>query len=445
MKTILVLGAGLSASSLLRYLSERLISEDWLLKIGNSNIEPLRSKYSDNQRIQLIQLDACVAEERRAVIAHVDLVISMLPSKFHLEVARDCIDLRTDLITPSYVSPAMKQLHEEAVLKGVTILNETGVDPGIDHMSAMRIMDEKRQEGARLKVFKSFCGGLIAPESDDNSWHYKFTWNPRNVIVAGQGGIAAFRQNKELKYIPYSQLFKRTERFIIDGYGAFDGYANRNSLKYIDSYNIDEVETIYRGTLRKPDFCQGWDVLIELGLTDDSYVLENSSLLSPRQLMNAFLPYHLVDSVEVKFKKFLRPERAHLFELFQEIGCFKGDVLLFQEDASPAVLLHALLEKAWVLKPTDKDMLVMLHEFEFEDAKGRTKITSSMVALGEDNVFTAMSNTVGIPIGIIAKLILNGYSNPGVHIPVQKEIYLPVLKELEEFGIKFTDTITEIN
>ena len=445
MKTILVLGAGLSASSLLRYLSERLIAEDWVLKIGNSHIEPLRATYGDNPRIQLIELDASIAEERRAVIAHVDLVVSMLPAKFHHEVARDCIDLRTDLITPSYVSPAMKQLHEEAIMKGVTILNETGVDPGIDHMSAMRIMDEKRQEGASLKVFKSFCGGLIAPESDDNFWHYKFTCNPRNVILAGQGGVAAFRQNKELKYIPYAQLFKRTERFIIDGYGAFDGYANRDSLKYIDSYSLDEVETIYRGTLRKPDFCQGWDVLIELGLTDDSYVLENSRLLSPRQLMNAFLPYHLLDSVEVKFKKFLRPERVHLFELFEEIGCFRGDVLPFKEDASPAVLLHTLLEKAWALKPTDKDMLVMLHEFEFEHPTGRTKITSSMVALGEDNVFTAMSNTVGIPIGIIAKLILKGYSNPGVHIPIQKELYLPVLKELEEFGIKFTDTITEIN
>lgn len=445
MKTILVLGAGLSASSLLRYLSERLESEHWMLKIGNADIEPLTAKYGSNERIQLFKLDASDADQRRSVIAHADLVISMLPAKFHPEVARDCIDLRTDLITPSYVSPAMKALHEEAVLKGVTILNETGVDPGIDHMSAMKIMDEKREEGATLKVFKSFCGGLIAPESDDNSWHYKFTWNPRNVIVAGQGGVAAFRQNKELKYIPYSQLFKRTERFEIDGYGSFDGYANRDSLKYIDIYNIDEVETIYRGTLRKPDFCQGWDVLIELGLTDDSYILENSRLLSPRQLLNAFLPYHPIESVEVKLKKFLRPEREHLFVLFQEIGFFNGDVLLFEQDASPAALLQILLQGAWILKPSDKDMLVMLHEFEFEHHEGRTKIASSMVALGEDNVFTAMSNTVGLPIGIIAKLMLKGYSNPGVHIPVQKEIYLPVLKELEEFGIKFTDTITEIN
>jgi len=186
-------------------------------------------------------------------------------------------------------------------------------------------------------------------------------------------------------------------------------------------------------------------VFIELGLTEDSYILEKSSLLSPRQLLNAFLPYHPVDSVEVKFKKFLRPERAHLFPLFQEIGFFNGDVFIFPEDASPAVLLQTLLERSWVLKPIDKDMLVMLHEFVFEYDRKQTKITSFMVALGEDNQFTAMSNTVGLPVGIIAKQILKGYSNPGVQIPVQKEIYIPVLNELEEFGIKFNDIITEIN
>lgn len=444
MKTILVLGAGLSASSLLRYLVGQLNEENWILKIGNSDIVELSKKYDGNDKIHLISLDASNAEARRALIAHVDLVISMLPAKFHPDVARDCIDLRTDLITPSYVSAEMKAMHEEALEKGVTIINETGVDPGIDHMSAMRIMDEIKTKGGRLKVFKSFCGGLIAPESDNNQWHYKFTWNPRNVVVAGQGGVAAFRQNKELKYIPYYQLFKRTERFQIQGYGSFDGYANRDSLKYIDIYNIGDVDTIYRGTLRRPDFCQGWDVLIELGLTDDSYILTNSHQLTPRQLLNAFLPYHPKDSVEVKFRKFLRNERAHLFELFEEIGFFDNSAPIHNQDASPAFMLQALLEKAWKLAPSDRDMLVMLHEFEYEDKGVTKKLTSSMVCEGEDNVYTAMANTVGLPIGIIAKRMLQGYSNPGIQIPIQKEIYEPVLTELEKFGITFTDHIIEI-
>ena len=445
MKTILVLGAGLSASSLLRYLSKRLEAEHWSLKIASADIQSLMDQFGYNPHIQLVQLDASLAEERRALIAHVDLVISMLPPRFHPDVARDCIDLRTDLITPSYISPEMKSLHEEAMAKGVTIMNETGVDPGIDHMSAMKIMEHIRSVDGEIKSFKSFCGGLIAPESDDNTWHYKFTWNPRNVVLAGQNGVAAFRQNKDLKYIPYSQLFKRTERFEIEGYGSFDGYANRDSLKYIELYQLDEVDTIYRGTLRRPDFCQGWDVLIELGLTDDSYVLENSKLLSPRQLLNAFLPYHPKDSVEQKLQKFLRPERAHLFVLFEEIGFFESSIYTFTEDGSPATLLQILLHKAWKLEKSDKDMLVMLHEFEYIQTGKKTRIMSSMVALGEDSVYTAMSNTVGLPIGIIAKLMLHGYSNPGVHIPVQKEIYLPVLNELESFGIKFIETTTEIN
>ena len=445
MKTILVIGAGLSASSLIRYLAERLVQENWQLKIATVDTEELKKRYPDNPRLEICTMDANDAEERCAQIAAADLVISMLPAKLHPIIARDCIDLNTNLITPSYVSVEMKALHEEAKSKGVTIMNETGVDPGIDHMSAMKIMDEKVEQGNTLIAFKSFCGGLIAPQSDNNAWHYKFTWNPRNVVLAGQGGVAAFRQNSELKYIPYSQLFKRTERFEILGYGSFDGYANRDSLKYIDLYNLSHVETIYRGTLRRPDFCDGWDVLIELGLTDDSYILENSRTLSPRQLLNAFLPYHPKDSVETKLRKFLRPEREHLFQLFEEINFFRSDYLPFTNDGSPATLLQILLEASWVLHEADKDMLVMLHEFEFKKNGNRSKIISSMVAIGEDATYTAMSNTVGLPIGIIAKLMLKGYADPGVQIPVKKELYLPVLRELEDYGIKFTETITEIN
>jgi len=439
MKTILVLGAGLSASSLFRYLLNHLEKENWHLKIANKELDFLSDKYGNHPRIDLISLDASDAEERRALIAHVDIVISMLPPKFHPDVAKDCIDLRTNLITPSYVSKEMKALHLQAKEKGVTIMNETGVDPGIDHMSAMKIIDQIREKGATLTSFKSFCGGLIAPSNDGNAWHYKFTWNPRNVVLAGQGGVAAFRQNNELKYIPYSQLFKRTERFNIEGHGYFDGYANRDSLKYLEVYDINEVKTIYRGTLRKPDFCQGWDVFVELGLTDDSYVLENSSKLTPRQLLNGFLPYEVEMSVEDKLKRFLRADREHLFVLFEEIGFFNQYATITTEDSSPAWLLQTLLQKAWKLSDNDRDMIVMYHEIEFIEDNIQKRIVSSMVSLGEDVTYTAMSNTVGLPIAIIAKLMLNGYSHPGVHIPVSSEIYKPVLNELQEYGITFNE------
>lgn len=443
MKVILVLGAGLSSASLFRYLVERLELHSWRLVVANSNVDALRFQYQSHAHITLETLDASDQERRRSLIALSDLVISMLPARFHVDIAKDCIDLGKNLITPSYVSAEMSALHDQAALKGVTIMNETGVDPGIDHMSAVKIIEEIEGKGAKLLSFKSFCGGLIAPESDDNLWHYKFTWNPRNVVLAGQGGVAAFRQNKELKYIPYNQLFKRTERFEIEGYGSFDGYANRDSLKYLGLYNISAVETMYRGTLRRPNYCQAWDVLVELGLTEDGYVLENSRSLTPRQLLNAFLPYHPKDSVETKLQRFLREDRKHLFPLFEEIGLFRNSEPIYCEDASPARLLQALLEKAWTLNDWDKDMLVMLHEFEYELKDKKYKLLSSMVSLGEDRNFTAMANTVGLPIGIIAKHMLQGYSKPGVQLPIDAKLYLPVLEELKSLGIEFIDNLVE--
>jgi saccharopine dehydrogenase-like NADP-dependent oxidoreductase len=416
----------------------------WELTIGNGDLEALHNTYGSHPQIRLRIVNAAEKQERRAIMEGMDLVISMLPASFHVAVAEDCIALKINLITPSYVSKEMRELDAQAKANGVTIMNETGVDPGIDHMSAMKVIHEIRRRVGVLKSFKSFCGGLIAPESDDNAWHYKFTWNPRNVVLAGQGGVAAFRQNKELKYIPYAQLFKRTERFEIDGFGAFDGYANRDSLKYLEVYGIDEVDTIYRGTLRRPHYCQGWDVLIELGLTDDSYILENSRLLTPRQLLNAFLPYHPKDSVEIKLKKFLRKDREHLYSLFEEIGFFDSSNLLCVEDSSPAFMLQALLQKSWILKETDKDMLVMIHEFEFEIGNKRFKTSASMVVIGEDRTYTAMSNTVGLPIGIIAKRMLDGYKDPGVKLPISEALYMPVLTELEELGITFTELTQEI-
>lgn len=444
MKVVLVLGAGLSSSSLFRYLISHLKENDWRLIIANASIDALSNKYGSIADVELLKLDANNKAQRQQLIARSNLVISMLPASFHVEVARDCIDAGIDLITPSYVSQEMKALHDEAIQKGVTIMNETGVDPGIDHMSAVKIMEEIDEKGGKLTSFKSFCGGLIAPESDDNLWHYKFTWNPRNVVLAGQGGVAAFRQNKELKYIPYNQLFKRTERFEIEGYGSFDGYANRDSLKYLELYNMASVETMYRGTLRRPDFCQAWDVLVELGLTEDGYILENSQSLTPRQLLNAFLPYHPKDSVETKLQRFLREDRLHLYPMFEEIGLFDNTVPIHSEDASPARFLQALLEKSWVLKPEDKDMLVMLHEFGYQLEGRKYRLLSSMVSVGEDRHYTAMANTVGLPMAIIAKHMLKGYRNPGVHLPIDRELYIPVLEELKTWGVEFIDNLTEI-
>lgn len=440
MKTILILGAGMSASSLIRYLLAHSEAENWHVKIVDQNIDLVKKKINGHPNAEAISFNALDSTERKPAIAHADLVISMLPAIYHVEVAKDCIEVRTDLITPSYISPEMRGLNEAAKQAGIVIMNEIGVDPGIDHMSAMKVIDHIKAIGGTLTSFKSFCGGLLAPESDNNPWHYKFTWNPRNVIVAGQGPAACYMDNNEYKYIPYSQLFKKLDRFEIPPYGEFDGYANRNSLIYSSTYGIDGIPTIYRGTLRRPNYCQGWDVFIQLGMTDDSYAMTNSETLTPRSFLNAFLPYELNTSVEDKFKRVLGEENAYLFDQFESMGIFDGSFTYGIENASPAKLLQQLLEPKWKLEPGDKDMLVMYHEFEYQIDNQQKKITSSLVTLGEDEVFTAMSNTVGLPVAIAAKLILSGgIQEKGVTLPVQKTVYEPILQELESFGITFEE------
>ncbi|MES2798653.1 MAG: saccharopine dehydrogenase C-terminal domain-containing protein [Bacteroidota bacterium] len=446
MKTILILGAGLSASSLIRYLLAHSTKNRWNLRVTDQHFEQLQAKINGHSNAVALKFDALNSEQRRAEIAQADIVISMLPARFHVEVARDCIDLKKDLITPSYISAEMKSLDEEAKKAGIVIMNEIGVDPGIDHMSAMKIIHEIQEKGGKVTSFKSFCGGLMAPASDNNPWNYKFTWNPRNVVLAGQGGASCFLDHNEYKYIPYNRLFSRLAKIDIEGYGSFEGYANRDSLSYRRTYGIDDVPTIYRGTLRRPDYCQAWNVFIELGMTDDAYKMENSETLTPRSFLNAFLPYHLTRSVEDKLKDFLRIDRIHLFEKFEWLGLFEKDNCIAVADASPAQLLERILVDKWKLDKDDKDMLVMYHEFEYEFEGQNYSIIASMVNIGEDQMYTSMANTVGLPVAIATKMILNGaIKTKGVTLPIQKEVYTPILAELEKYNIRFEEKETQLD
>lgn len=445
MKSILILGAGLSASSMIRYLLNHAKENNWFLRIVDQDVSLVKRKINGHPNAVALSFNALDAAERRPEIKNADLVISMLPARFHVEVAKDCIELKTHLITPSYISPEMRALHDQAINQDVLIMNEIGVDPGIDHMSAMKIIHEIQKKGGDLYSFKSFCGGLIAPESDDNPWHYKFTWNPRNVVLAGQGGAATFVHNGEYKYIPYNRLFDRLNEIEIEGHGMFEGYPNRDSLSYRATYGLENIPTLYRGTLRKPHYCKGWHVFIELGMTDDSYKMTQSELLTPRAFLNAFLPYNENLSVEDKFKNFLREDRMYLYEQFEWLGIFEKDASFGFENASPAQLLEKLLTSKWVLKEDDKDMLVMHHEFEYLINGSKRKITSSMINIGEDQTYTSMSNTVGLPVAIAAKMILNGLiKEKGVTLPIHPEIYDPILAELETFNIRFNEKEFEI-
>lgn len=441
MQTILIIGAGLSSSSLIRYFLNNAEKEDWEVRVVDQNIEAVKKKINGNQRGVALSFNALNPEERRPEIERADLVVSMLPARFHVEIAKDCIDLKTNMITPSYVSKEMKELSDDAQNAGIIILNEIGVDPGIDHMSAMKILDEIHEKCGIMHIFESFTGGLVAPESDNNPWRYKFTWNPRNVVLAGQGGAAKFIQEGRYKYIPYHKLFRRTEIIDLDEYGKFEAYANRDSLSYRCIYGLDNIPTIYRGTLRRKGFSRAWNVFVELGCTDDSYVIEGSENMSYREFINSFLPYNEFDTVELKLRNYLKIDLDDdLLDKLEWLDLFSADKKVGLKDATPAQILQKILEEKWTLAPEDKDMLVMYHKFVYHLDEKYHEINSSLVCIGEDKTYTAMSNTVGLPAAICGKMILNNtIQMKGVQLPIHKEIYLPVLNELEQYGIIFKE------
>ena len=368
----------------------------------------------------------------------------MMPARFHHEVAKDCIDLKKNLITPSYISEEMMALNEDAKEAGIMIMNEIGVDPGIDHLSAMKVLDEIQSKGGEMTCFESFTGGLVAPESDNNPWHYKFTWNPRNVVLAGQGGAAKFIQEHEYKYIPYNKLFRRTEIIEIDEFGKFEGYANRDSLRYRSVYGLHDIPTIYRGTLRRVGFSRAWSVLVQLGMTDDSYHIENSENMTYREFTNSFLAYNPHDSVELKLRHSMKIDYDdEMWFKLEWLGLF-DDKKIGLKNATPAQILQRILEDKWTLDPDDKDMIVMWHKFGYKLNGEHKEINSSMVYIGKNQTYTAMSDTVGLPLGITAKFMLNGVIDlKGVHLPIKKEIYEPVLEELEEYGVVFREKEVE--
>ena len=306
MQNILIIGAGKSSSLLIKYLLDKSNSENLHITIGDISLEMANKLVGNHKNVTTVQLDVFNQNEREKAIKKADLVISMLPARFHINVAKNCLDYGKHLVTASYISEEMKNLDEPAKKKGLVFMNEIGLDPGIDHMSAMQVIDRIREKGGKMLLFESFTGGLVAPESDDNLWNYKFTWNPRNVVLAGQGGAAMFIQEGTYKYIPYHKLFRRTEFLTVSENGKFEAYANRDSLKYRALYGLEDIKTMYRGTIRKIGFSRAWNIFVQLGMTDDTYTIENSEKMSYRDFVNLFLNYSPTDSVELKLRSYLK-------------------------------------------------------------------------------------------------------------------------------------------
>lgn len=502
MKQILLFGAGKSATVLIDYLLQHAATENWKLVVADANLQLAREKINHSPFGEAVSFDIRDEDKRRKYITPADLVISMLPPVLHTTVAKDCLQLGKSLLTASYVDDEMRGMAETIKSKGLIFLCEMGLDPGIDHMSAMKIIDGIRAERGKITSFRSHCGGLVAPESDDNPWHYKISWNPRNIILAGKAG-AHYRENGKDVHLPYEELFSADRLVNVPGHGVFAWYPNRDSLSYAPLYGLEQTTTFIRTTLRHPDFMYGWKNVIDLKLTDETpaYQSDGKSLqeifqehmnahgfgkwleekLTARFSQTKNMLENLLKLMEAETKAveegeeipssyLTADEKGELEEVEMDevktnaaalvsrqihqanltlkqlffLGLDDKETLVNKGFCSPADLLQVAVETKLSLQPADKDMIVMLHEFGYESAGKKVDIQSSLVVKGEDSLRTAMAKTVGLPLAIAAKLILQGkLTLTGLHIPTAKEIYEPVLKELEEYGIRFEESSGE--
>lgn len=438
MKTILVLGAGRSSSSLIAYLLKNAPSNDWNVVVGDISIEAAR-RGVQSQRGQAVHFDIRDEVSSYKTLEKSDVVISLLPADLHPLVARLCLSLKKHFLSASYVSDEMKAFHQEALEKKLLFLNECGLDPGIDHMTAMHVIDVIKSKGGELRSFESFAGGLITSDTDSaNPWRYKFTWNPRNVVMAGQG-TARFLMDGQFKYVPYHQLFKRTTPVsVMDT--LYEGYPNRDSLKYLNVYGLQGIKTMIRGTLRNAGFCSAWNILVQLGCCDDSYLVENVGQMTHADFIDSFLNADKTLPVEDK-----------LCHSFGVIGAdpsiqrlrwsgFFSDELVGLSEGTPAMILEHILNKRWRLVSGDKDLIVMWHRFGYVQNGNLKGSTAHLSVAGENEIHTAMAKTVGLPLGIAAKLLLQGkIKECGVVIPINQEIYRPVLAELNTLGITMVE------
>jgi saccharopine dehydrogenase-like NADP-dependent oxidoreductase len=443
-KTILMIGAGKSATYAIDYFLKHASTNNWQLVLADANLSMAQQKLKNSAYGKAVMLDINKPKARAALIKNADVVVSMMPPAFHILVIKDCIAFKKHFINASYITPEIKALQNAIDEAGIIVCGEMGLDPGIDHMSAMKTIDELKAKGATITSFKSFCGGLVAPESDNNLWHYKISWNPRNVALAGQG-TAQCLQNGALSYIPYNRLFTQTQSIEIKPYGKFEAYANRDSISYMDTYQLPQVKTFLRGTLRKAPFCTAWNVLVQIGLTDDSFIMNHLNNMTYSDWLSSFLDHKNSNIVWVnKLNDYIsgKPplkEDTKILTALTQLGIFGHEVISI-ETGSPAAVLQTLMERQWAMQATDKDMIVMQHEFKYTLLKKNYLLKSSLVLIGESNTYTAMAKTVSLPLAIATKMILqNKFKKKGILIPTHNWLYNPILKELKNYKIDFVE------
>ncbi len=434
---ILIIGAGRSSTALINYALENSEELGWNVTVADADPSVAAAKVNGHPRGQTAWLDVTKTNDRRELIGRSDIVVSLLPAHLHIEVAQECIRLKKHLVTASYVSQELYRLGDEARNRELMFMGEMGLDPGIDHMSAMQRINAIREKGGEVTAFKSFTGGLIAPESNDNPWGYKFTWNPRNVVLAGQG-TAQYLDNGKLKYLPYYRLFQNTWEVEVEGIGKFEAYANRDSLLYRDQYGLNDIPTILRGTLRYPGYCAAWNALVRIGMTDGDFPILDSANITYHELMEALAPSGS-GSVKDRIAGMLKLEpKGEVMKRLTWLGLFRKKRIKLK-GATPALILENLLLDKWKLQPDDKDLIVMQHQIDYRiDGKDKRDI-SNLVMKGRNAQDTAMARLVGLPLGIFVRLMTQDkIKATGVHIPTMREVYEPVLEEMQKYGLEFT-------
>lgn len=441
MISILIVGAGKSSTYLIDSLLKNTLKRvnKWNVVIADNDETNLKSKTQHYPGAQIVVLDINNTAQRQKLVKNADMVVSLMPPHLHILLAQDCLQFKKNLITSSYASEEMRALDQKAKDAGLMFMCEMGLDPGIDHMTASSIFDSIRRVVSEIVSFKSYCGGLIAPESDTNPWHYKFSWNPKNIINAGKDG-AHFLQAGQKIHLPYEQLFAHNQTIDCKGVGPLAYYANRDSLGYIDLYSLHECHDFMRATLRHPDFCKGWDALIKMGLTDTINEFDTTHLSYNAWIAKTIGYKDTSISLEEFVWQKIGLQDETVKEMIEWLGIFSEEIINNGKMSSGDILLDILNEK-WKMEEEDKDMVVMQHEIEYLN-KGLThKVISSMVVKGENSNYSAMAKTVGMPMAILTELIMNKVvkAPTGVLIPTMPEIYRPILNRLEKYGIEFTD------
>ncbi len=443
MKTILLFGAGKSATVLINYLIAESTGNKWKIIVADADKKLIESKTSNAPNTEAVAIDINKEDQRAALIQQADIVISMMPPALHFLVAKDCVAFSKNLLTASYADEQIKTLAAEIEDKKLLFLCEMGLDPGIDHMSAMKMIDDIKAQGGKITSFKSHCGGLIAPESDNNPWHYKISWNLRNIIMAGSAG-AVYKNDGEIITKEYHAVFENCKTIHFPGLGNLAWYPNRDSLSYIPVYKLEEAGTFIRTTLRYPSFCIGWDYIVNLGLTDTE---DHDNIIDCETYLDWIeRKLYAVENREMDLNEYIElyvPEEQDglIKELFNYLDVTANTKLPKAAQCSADILQH-IAENKFAMLPQDKDMIVMLHEIEYVLNSKHTAVKSALLVKGENNLNTAMAKTVGLPLGIAAKLILNGTIQlTGLHIPTVATVYKPVLKELEHKGIVFTEAV----